>query len=1179
MSASALPLIDAADLREQVGSLTFARGQEYARSGHVVAQSIRFDLGDMRLSGQVRGRRPQPYDCQIWLDEDSAGTMALYGDGICSCPVGFDCKHLVALALAANRRAAVSGGASLTPPWERKLRGVVGAVAADRIPRKLEPVALQFRHTATPGGLSDRRGFDVRAARLGKRGGWVGHTELMGQGQIGWGAVSQEQERWLKALFELTLTHPRSSQWISLARLDSDYIWTLLSQAEALGIQLVGVGKKDTVRLVSLVELAVDAVRGASGLELRGRLRIDGADGSVLSPQAVGKMGATGWIAAVDQSGGQEIILGPGSGISRRAEDQLAVSLPLTIPAKDEDRFWTNYYPVLIRSFAVVSTDRSVELPKAGGPELVLRIIPGEGIRAKLEWSWRYGEGERAREFAAVPAPVGRLGFGLAFGQAGLIPEGSDWAMGRQSAQRPLAGVLADAVGPVSVPPPGSQPAPDSDVRDAAAETEILNDVEVVRGSTRTFAGPVVGPEETMAGMAVVRFAARGLPELRRLERVVVEGELPATRELLDEPEIKLTASSTDEGDWFDLTGKVVVGPAEVAFRELFEALAQGETHLLADDGSLIPLDRPVFDRLRRLIEEARGLADRRSRPSVGRYHASLWGDLEEIADEIRGAERWRAAMARLRQVAAGDQLPQREDLPEGLTASLRPYQQAGYDWLMFVWRHSLGAILADDMGLGKTLQALTMMARARQEARAALEGDAADGPPGATGSAARPEGHGAAGEAIPATERMDQPESLRAAAYAPFLVVAPSSVTPGWLEEAARFTPGLRVVAAVTTRARDGVPLAELRSGADVVVTSYAIFRLDNDEFQAHQWAGLILDEAQFAKNFASKANRHARALRAPFKLAVTGTPLENSLDELWAIYAIVAPGLLGSRQQFRAAYGKAITAGGEDRDEALARLRRRVKPLLMRRTKEVVAPELPERQEQVFHVKLDPRHRELYDTHLQRERQRLLGLLEDYDENRFVIFRSLTTLRRAALDISLVDPSAVGVPSSKLDVLADQLVQVVQAGHRALVFSQFTTYLAKVRERLEASGIAYSHLDGSTTSRAQVIDGFKQGTDPVFLISLKAGGFGLNLTEADYVFLLDPWWNPATESQAIDRTHRIGQTRPVIVTRLVAEHTIEDKVMALKAKKQALFDSVLDQDGDFGAAMSADDVRALIE
>jgi SNF2 family DNA or RNA helicase len=286
----------------------------------------------------------------------------------------------------------------------------------------------------------------------------------------------------------------------------------------------------------------------------------------------------------------------------------------------------------------------------------------------------------------------------------------------------------------------------------------------------------------------------------------------------------------------------------------------------------------------------------------------------------------------------------------------------------------------------------------------------------------------------------------------------------------------------------------------------------------------------------------------------------------------------MLGSHKQFKEVYAAPIAAGGPAGEEALARLRRRVRPVMMRRTKELVAPELPERLEQVLEVELDPKHRKVYDTYLQRERQRMLGLLEDYEANRFAIFRSLTTLRRLALDASLVDPDLAGVPSSKLDVLMEQLAEVAAGGHRALVFSQFTSYLAKAQNRLRAEGLEFAYLDGSTTNRTAVIQGFKEGAAPVFLISLKAGGFGLNLTEADYVFLLDPWWNPATENQAIDRTHRIGQTRNVMVFRLVAGRTIEDKVMALKARKAALFDAVLDAEGAFSGALTADDVRALL-
>jgi SNF2 family DNA or RNA helicase len=347
------------------------------------------------------------------------------------------------------------------------------------------------------------------------------------------------------------------------------------------------------------------------------------------------------------------------------------------------------------------------------------------------------------------------------------------------------------------------------------------------------------------------------------------------------------------------------------------------------------------------------------------------------------------------------------------------------------------------------------------------------------------------------------------------------------------------------------------------------------------------VLDEAQFVKNHTSQTHRLARELDAPFRLAVTGTPLENNLLELWAMFQIVAPGLFPSRARFVEEYVKPIAASaspvhGTDAaygSARLERLRRRIRPLMLRRTKDIVAPELPEKQEQVLSIPLAPKHRALYDTWLQRERQKVLGLLDDLDRQRFIVYRSITLLRMLAVDASLIDPANESVPSTKLDALLDQLSDVLAEGHRALVFSQFTSYLRKVAARLDASGIRHEYLDGSTRRRADVIGRFREGDAPVFLISLKAGGFGLTLTEADYVFLLDPWWNPAAETQAIDRTHRIGQTKQVMVYRMVAADTIEEKVMRLARRKGELFDAVLDDDGVFSSALSADDIRALLD
>jgi len=290
----------------------------------------------------------------------------------------------------------------------------------------------------------------------------------------------------------------------------------------------------------------------------------------------------------------------------------------------------------------------------------------------------------------------------------------------------------------------------------------------------------------------------------------------------------------------------------------------------------------------------------------------------------------------------------------------------------------------------------------------------------------------------------------------------------------------------------------------------------------------------------------------------------------------SITAPGLFPDPQRFTELYRKPIESGSSP--EQLATLRRRIRPLMLRRTKDQVATDLPPKIEQILEVTLNPQHRKVYDKHLQRERQRVLGLLDDLQRNRFQIFRSLTLLRQLSLDPCLVDEQHAGkIRSSKIDVLMEQLHEVVAEGHRVLVFSQFTGFLSLVRARLDAEGIGHCYLDGRTRNRPKRIAEFTGGEAPVFLISLKAGGVGLTLTEADYVCVLDPWWNPATEAQAVDRAHRIGQDKTVMVYRLVASGTIEEKVVALQQRKRDLFARVVDDDAMTGGALTAEDIRGL--
>jgi SNF2 family DNA or RNA helicase len=409
------------------------------------------------------------------------------------------------------------------------------------------------------------------------------------------------------------------------------------------------------------------------------------------------------------------------------------------------------------------------------------------------------------------------------------------------------------------------------------------------------------------------------------------------------------------------------------------------------------------------------------------------------------------------------------------------------------------------------------------------------------------------------------------------FLVVAPTSVVPNWVAETNRFLPGVAVAAVTETSKKSRTSLQDTIGDADIVVTSYALIRLDTASYTAIPWSGLLLDEAQFAKNRHSTTYQRIRAIDVPFRLAITGTPLENDLMELWSILSIAAPGLFPSPSGFQDHYAKPIEKEGDR--ERLAQLQRRIRPLLLRRTKELVASDLPPKTEQVIEVELGKKQRAVYDRYLNRERQRVLGLIGEFDRNRFTIFRALTTLRQVALDAALIDSANEGIPSAKLDLFDELLQNALEEHHRVLVFSQFTRLLGRVKDRLDEAGIGYAYLDGSTRRRGDAIDRFRSGEADVFLISLKAGGFGLNLAEADYCILLDPWWNPAAEAQAVDRAHRIGQTRQVMVYRLVAKDTIEEKVMALKESKRALFDAVMDGNGSAEtSSLTASDVRELL-
>jgi len=640
---------------------------------------------------------------------------------------------------------------------------------------------------------------------------------------------------------------------------------------------------------------------------------------------------------------------------------------------------------------------------------------------------------------------------------------------------------------------------------------------------------PLPAAHVLLDGMAALRFVEQVLPQLEPAGvRVKLEGEVRDYRKTSSQPNVEIgVVQRPDSADWFDLRVKVSIDGELVPFEELFVALTEGQDFLILDTGVYFSLDRPEFNQLRELIEESKALQDHH-RPEliINRFQASLWEDLTNLGVTIDQSARWEQTVRGLTDLSSIEEV----EVPPTLQATLRPYQIDGFRWLCFLWAHQLGGILADDMGLGKTLQALALVCHAR----------------------------------------------LACPEQAPFLVVAPTSVVSNWSTEAAKFAPHLRVVCLTESESKRGARYTEAVAAADLVITSYALLRIDNPRLAELDWSGVILDEAQFVKNHRAKTYQCARRLTAPFKLAITGTPLENSLMDLWALLSITAPGLFPDPDRFSEYYRRPIERSKDV--IRLHQLRRRIRPLMLRRTKESVAEELPPKQEQTVEVELDPRHRRIYQTHLQRERQKVLGLIEDLDRNRFTVLRSITLLRRLSLDPALVDESHNNVPATKTELLLEDLSELVGEGHQALVFSQFTSFLSRIRTRLADAEIPYAYLDGRTRNRDRVIQQFRDKVASVFLISLKAGGFGLNLAEADYCFVLDPWWNPAIEAQAVDRTHRIGQTKTVLVYRLVAKGTIEQKVMDLKARKKELFESVVGGEALAAAELTADEIRGLL-
>jgi superfamily II DNA or RNA helicase len=574
--------------------------------------------------------------------------------------------------------------------------------------------------------------------------------------------------------------------------------------------------------------------------------------------------------------------------------------------------------------------------------------------------------------------------------------------------------------------------------------------------------------------------------------------------------------------DWFELQGGIDFDGQVASLPQLLAAVRSGEKLVQLGDGSFGVLPEEWLQQYGLIA--AMGQVE----GEQIKFNKKQIGVLDALLASIPEAS-WDDQFARLRDELAAFGGVQAIDAPDGFVGQLRPYQREGLGWIDFLRKFGFGGCLADDMGLGKTVQVLAMLR-----------------------------------------------ERKLAGIGRPTLVVVPRSLIFNWVSEAQKFTPDLRVLD--HSGAQRSIPADKFKS-FDVVLSTYGTVRRDAAELRDIPFDYVILDEAQAIKNSQSESAKAVRLLKGDHRLALSGTPVQNHLGELWSLFEFLNPGLLGTAAAF-----KAISNGGGNGGLDLAgreTLGRALRPFILRRTKQQVATDLPEKLEQTLICELDREQRKLYNELREHFRATLLGAVEKdgINKNKMLILEALLRLRQAACHPGLIDKARAGENSAKLDALIPQLEEVIDEDHKVLVFSQFTSFLSIVRKRLDERNIVYEYLDGKTTDRQKRVRRFQNDPDcKLFLISLKAGGLGLNLTSAEYVYLLDPWWNPAVEQQAIDRTHRIGQTRQVFAYRLIAKDTVEEKVLELQKAKRDLADAIITADNSLISKMGREELEMLL-
>ncbi len=1104
-----------ADFPVQFDGGTQQRGRAYAAQGRVRVKRVERAPGEIHVEAEVQGTREHPYEVDLWLEVDQAGAIVEV-DNVCMCPVQENCKHVVAVMLSLGEVAGIGGAAGhANVPQDGQVYPEPSVATLDWLgsldqPATQEPPATKVRarlvyllRPGSPPSLSLGKSRPLKKGGFGKPAAYRPQPYDLGSARSHRDFILDEDI----AALRLFLALQAGGGYFYDAAVDLGGETGALLLRLALRTGRLYLDGMDDSPLASAEPRPLNLVwsHNAAGLQ---QLVCDLPPGLQMIPTTPPSYLDTGALVVGDLV----------SDLSASLLQQLMAAPPLN----EADA------PLVRQHLAQLADERRLALPLPDAPEAVAAGTPSARLLL-TQGRFRHMSLNRLHDDLALAVAYFDYPQGLTV----------------VAAERPSPFIRQRAGGKWQTLQ-----------RDLATESHIWQSLQGagLESWQRSLGGcqRLAGTEDGLMplrndAVGWLSFLNDGLPALERQGISVVFAEdFPYC---VAQAEDWFVAVEESVGtDWFDLDLGVRVDGERVSLVPPLLRLLREQPDLLGvvrglDDSQTFPvaLDArrilPVpAGRLKAWLLPLLEFLDE-GRPRVARHNAATLAGLDDLPTQWIGGEELRALGRRLRDFSG---MTHCAPAP-GFTATLRPYQQIGLDWLQFLREYGLAGILADDMGLGKTVQTLAHLHLEKASGRA------------------------------------DRPS----------LVVATTSLMANWRDEAAQFAPDLKVL---ILHGKDRADLFGQIAAADLVLTTYPLLVRDRETLVAHDYHLLVMDEAQFIKNPKAQSHQVARSLRARHRLSLTGTPLENHLGELWAQFDFLLPGLLGNAKRFTQVFRTPIEKLGDE--EMRVRLGERVRPFLLRRTKEQVLKDLPPRTEMVRWVEIEGGQRDLYESLRVAFDRKLRVVLTEQGVGRsqIMIFDALLKLRQICCDPRLLKlPAAEALVkkghahSAKLATLMEMLDELLDEGRKVLLFSQFTSMLALIEPELEKRGIMYAKLTGQTRDRETPISDFQQGRVPLFLISLKAGGTGLNLTAADTVIHYDPWWNPAVEEQATARAHRIGQDKPVFVYKLMTQGTVEEKILALQNRKRGLADQLLKKGGPGGEGgghlLTADDLDVLFQ